>query len=125
MGSAGCAPVLTRSDDRTGLSLCYVVGDVTSNGALVWLRAEPNSQVSLHYSQDPRLAQFFSVGPYPVEKEADYTAVIPLEKLEPATTYYYRAAVANKQAGYVARFTTAPKSDDTAKVSFCFSGDTR
>jgi alkaline phosphatase D len=116
---------LTRSDDRTGLSLCYVVGDVTSNGALVWLRAEPNSQVSLHYSQDPRLAQFFSVGPYPVEKEADYTAVIPLEKLEPATTYYYRAAVANKQAGYVARFTTAPKSDDTAKVSFCFSGDTR
>jgi alkaline phosphatase D len=25
----------------------------------------------------------------------------------------------------VARFTTAPKSDDTAKVSFCFSGDTR
>ena len=92
---------------------------------MVWLRAEPNSQVYLHYSKDPSVGQFSSIGPFPVDRGADYTAVIPLEKLEPATTYYYRAAVAGKQPGYVARFVTAPKPDDAAKVSFCFSGDTR
>ena len=125
IGSAGCAPVLTRTDDRTGLSLCYVVGDVTSNGAMIWLRAEPTSRVYLHYSKDPSFAQFSSIGPYPVNKEADDTAVIPLDRLDPATTYYYRAAVVGKQPGYAARFATAPTPDDTARITFCFSGDTR
>jgi alkaline phosphatase D len=92
---------------------------------MVWLRAEPNSEVFLHYSKEPTLSDFSSIGPFPVEADADYTAVIRLERLEPATTYYYRAAVRGKQPGYVARFVTAPKPGDTAKVSFCFSGDTR
>ena len=92
---------------------------------MVWLRAEPNSQVFLHYSKESSLGDFSSIGPFPVDGEADYTALIKLEKLEPATTYYYRAAVAGKQPGYVARFVTAPKPDDAAKVSFCCSGDTR
>jgi alkaline phosphatase D len=81
--------------------------------------------VYLHYSKDPGLTQFSSVGPYPVDPEADYTVAIPLGELDPATTYYYRAAVAGKHAGYVGRFTTAPNPDEAAKVSFCFSGDTR
>ena len=125
IGQSGCAPALTRSDDGTGLSLCYVAGDVTPDGAMIWLRAEPDSRVFLHYGREPSLGEFSSIGPFPVEKEADYTAVIPLAKLEPATTYYYRAAVAGKQPGYVAHFVTAPKPDDAARVSFCFSADTR
>ncbi len=92
---------------------------------MVWLRAEPNSQVFLHYSKESSLGDFSSIGPFPVDGDADYTALIKLEKLEPATTYYYRAAVAGKQPGYIARFVTAPKPDDAAKVSFCCSGDTR
>jgi alkaline phosphatase D len=92
---------------------------------MVWLRAEPNSQVFLHYSKEASLGDFSSIGPFPVVGDADYTALIKLEKLEPATTYYYRAAVAGKQPGYIARFVTAPKPDDAAKVSFCCSGDTR
>src|SRR5262247_4144648 len=125
MGPSSCAPTLTRTDISTGLSLCYVAGDVTPDGAMVWLRAEPNSQVFLHYSKESSLGDFSSIGPFPVDGEADYTALIKLEKLEPATTYYYRAAVAGKQPGPVARFVTAPKPDDAAKVSFCCSGDTR
>jgi alkaline phosphatase D len=124
-GSSACAPTLTRTDTSTGLSLCYVAGDVTPDKAMVWLRAEPKSQVFLHYGKDPSLGDFSSVGPITVDGSGDDTALFKLEKLEPGTTYYYRASVAGKQPGYVARFVTAPRPDDTAKVSFCFSGDTR
>ena len=92
---------------------------------MVWLRAEPNSQVFLQYSKEPSLSDFVSVGPFLVDRDADDTALIKLEKLEPATTYYYRAALTDKQPGYIARFATAPRPDDAAKVSFCCSGDTR
>lgn len=125
IGQSACAPTLTRTDTSTGLSLCYVAGDVTPDGAMVWLRAEPKSQVFLHYSKESSLGDFSSIGPFPLDGDADCTALIKLEKLEPATTYYYRAAVAGKQPGYIARFVTAPKPDDAAKVSFCCSGDTR
>jgi alkaline phosphatase D len=125
IGPSACAPTLTRTDTSTGLSLCYVAGDVTSAGAIVWLRADPDSQVFLHYGKDPSLSDFSSVGPFPVDRDADHTALIALERLEPATTYYYRALVSGKQPGYIARFVTAPKPDEPAKVSFCCSGDTR
>ncbi len=125
IGQSGCAPALTRTDTTTGLSLCYVAGDVTPDGAMVWLRAEPNSQVFLQYSKEPSLSDFASIGPFPVVRDADDTALIKLEKLQPATTYYYRAVLTGKQPGYIARFVTAPKPDDAAKVSFCCSGDTR
>jgi alkaline phosphatase D len=125
IGQSACSSILSRADARTGLSLCYVVGDVTPDGAMVWLRAEPGSKMFLQYGKDPSLGELSSIGPFSVEKNADNTALIRLENLEPATTYYYRAAVADKQPGYVARFITAPKPEDPATVSFCFSGDTR
>src|SRR5262245_245254 len=125
MGSSACSPILTRTDTTTGLSLCYVVGDMTPDDAMIWLRAEPNSQVLLHYSKESNLDDFSSIGPFPVDEDADCTALIKLEKLEPATTYYYRATMVGKQPGHVARFVTAPRPDDAAKVSFCCSADTR
>jgi alkaline phosphatase D len=60
-----------------------------------------------------------------VDPQADSTAIIPLDKLAPKTRYYYRAAVAGKMPGPIATFVTAPRLDDDAEVSFCFSGDTR
>jgi alkaline phosphatase D len=125
VGNAGCAPALTRIDPGTGLSLGYVAGDVTSDGAIIWVRAAPDSQVFLHYSEDPSLSAFSSIGPYPVDREADFTALINVENLQPASTYYYRVAVSGKQPGHIAQFITAPRPDDAAKVCFCFSADTR
>jgi alkaline phosphatase D len=120
-----CAPALIGSDRDTGLSLCYVAGDVTSDGAIVWLRAEPGSEVVLHYSSDRTFSRFSSAGPFRVDKEADHTVKIELQKLEPGTTYFYYAAVERRKPGYLASFLTAPAPSDAARVSFCFSGDTR
>ena len=121
----GCSAGLIPSHRDTGLSLCYVCGEVTDSGALVWFRADPGSRAVLHYGEDPLLGEFSSTMPVSVDPQADSTAVIPLDKLAPKTRYYYRAAVAGKMPGPIATFVTAPRQDDNAPVSFCFSGDTR
>lgn len=125
LGASGCALVLTRTDSGTGLSLCYAAGDVTHENAVIWLRAGPGSQVALQYGTDPAFGQFSLTAPSTVDPQADFTAQIALEKLLPATRYYYRAAVSDKTPGPVSSFVTAPGADDEAKVSFCFSADTR
>ena len=125
LGQFGCTPSLIRPDKETGLSLGYVCGEVTDDSALVWLRAEPDSRVALHYGTEPRLDEFSSSQLVSVDPKADSTAIIPLTRLSPSTRYYYRALVAGKKPGPIASFRTAPRPNDNAKVSFCFSGDTR
>lgn len=123
--ASACAPVAIKSDASTGLSLGYVAGDVSADGALVWLRADPGSLVSLHYSKDRAFTQYASVGTFPVESGADHTAIIKLDGLDSSSSYFYRAVVAGRSPGPVAKFVTAPLLNDGAKVTFCFSGDTR
>lgn len=125
VGELGCAPALVRTHADTGLSLCYVCGEVTEDSALVWLRAERGRRAALQYGKDPGLNGFTSTELVSVDPNADETAIIPLDKLEPATRYYYRAVIPRKMPGPIASFVTAPRADDHAKVSFCFSGDTR
>jgi len=125
-GPSGCAlPTAGIFDGNTGLSLGTVAGDVTPDGAVVWLRAEPGSSVSLQYGKDPALAASASTPAIQVASENDYTAKIMLGGLEPASVYYYRAAVAGRKPGPIVRFVTAPAPDDAAIVKFCFGGDTR
>jgi alkaline phosphatase D len=124
-GPSSCATPLTPTDLATGLWLGYIVGDVTADSAVVWLRAEPGSKVTLYFGLDPSLGSYSTLGPISVDDFADYTVQFYLEKLAPASVYYYRAVVLGKQPGYVARFVTAPRPEDPKKVVFCFSGDTR
>jgi alkaline phosphatase D len=123
--SSSCAPALLSSDRETGLSLGYVAGEVTENSAVIWLRGEPESLVAMHYGENPGVRDYVSLDPLPVDAGADNTAQFYLEKLEPATRYYYRAVVLGKRPGPVASFVTAPDREDSRKVVFCFSGDTR
>jgi alkaline phosphatase D len=122
---SGCAPIAITTDPYTGLCLGYVSGDVTSDSAIVWLRADPGSRVALHYSKDPGLANPVVVDPVAVAAESDNTAKIEVKGLDAHTTYYYRAAVVGKDPGPMGRFMTAPAPDANDAVKFCFSGDTR
>ena len=125
LSHSACAPVVTAVDQETGLWLDYVAGDVTPDGAVVWLRAENATRVGLQYSKDPALSEFMATDAITVEGDADNTARFQLEGLEPGTVYYYRAYIAGRKPGPIARFVTAPKPDDRAVVQFCFSADTR
>jgi alkaline phosphatase D len=124
-GQSACRTVVTAIDQETRLWLDYVAGDVTADGAVVWLRAEAATRVGLQYGQDPALSQFVSTDSIPVEADRDSTARFQLERLEPGTIYYYRAYIAGRKPGPIARFVTAPKPDDRAVVQFCFSADSR
>ena len=123
--ASSCSPAIIKPDHDTGLWLGCVSGDVRSDSALVWLRAEPGSRVTLRYGNEPGLAQFQTTGVLTVDAGADCTATFCLDGLAPATRYYYQAVVEGRTAGSIASFVTAPRPDDNHKVSFCFSGDTR
>ena len=123
--ASACAPVVVQSDPASGLSLGYISGDVSAESALVWLRADAGSRVSLQFGVDPGFNKFASTTAVAVEPSADDCVQIPLNNLIPATRYFYRAWVSGKTPGPVGSFVTAPRAADNAKVSFCFSGDTR
>lgn len=125
LGPSGCATARNSADSSTGLSLWCVAGDVTDTSALVWLRAEPDSLVTLQFGKDPRLEEYNATSLIAVDPASDHTAKIPLDALQHATRYYYRAAVSGRTPGPISSFVTAPRPDDERKVTFCFSGDTR
>jgi alkaline phosphatase D len=122
---SGCAPSVVEPDPSTGLSLGYVAGEVTPDSALIWLRAEPQSKVAIQYTTHAGFGEFLSTAAHPVDAAADSTVNILLAGLRPSTRYYYRARVAGRAPGAIASFVTAPRPNDSAKVVFCFSGDTR
>jgi alkaline phosphatase D len=105
--------------------LGYISGDVTHQSALIWLRADAGSRVSLQFAEEPSFRQFNSTMATAVDPGADHSAIIPLDRLRPATRYYFRGLVSGKTPGPIASFVTAPAPADDAKVVFCFSGDTR
>jgi alkaline phosphatase D len=121
----GCGALLSTEDTDAGLSLGCMTGDVTSDGAVVWLRSDAARVAVLQYGKDASLSEPMTVSPIAPEPERDNTARVILEGLQPATVYYYRGIVEGKRPGPIGRFVTAPKPDDTAVVKFSFSGDTR
>ena len=125
LAGSACAPVAFQSDPGSGLPLGYISGDVTAESALVWLRADPGSRVSLQFGVEPGFNEFTSTPIVAVEPSADYCVHIPLDNLNPARRYYYRAQVSGKTPAPVGSFVTAPRPGDNTKVQFCFSGDTR
>lgn len=122
---SGCGTVVVPSDPTTGLSLGYVSGDVTHQSALIWLRADAGSRVSLQFAEQPNFTEAKSTTAIAVDPGTDNSAIMALDNLRPATRYYYRALNAGRAPGPTASFVTAPAPTDDAKVVFCFSGDTR
>lgn len=123
---AGALPAeVAEGNDDDGLSFSCAAGDVTSSGAVIWLRAQEEGLVSVHYGREPSLQEFKATPPLKVAPESDFTARILLGGLRPKTGYFYRAALRGKKPGPIGRFVTAPLPDDPADVSFAFSGDSR
>ncbi|MBI2088744.1 MAG: alkaline phosphatase D family protein [Deltaproteobacteria bacterium] len=123
--SLAAVPEIPELFDAAGLPFGMAAGDVTPHGAIVWLRADGESEVSVHYGTEPSLRAFRATNPLRVSETADFTAKISIEGLEPRTAYFYRGAVSGKKPGPISRFVTAPKPWETASVRFAFSGDSR
>ncbi len=121
----GCSQPDNKAVEGTGLTFACAVGDVTEDEVIVWLRAERESSVSVHYGSKPGLKKYRSSQNVRVTLNSDFTAHIPISGLKPKTTYYYRAIVAGRAPGPVCKFLTAPRRNDLVDVKFAFGGDTK
>lgn len=69
-------------------------GDVTDQSAIIWSRANKNSQMNVMYDTDPGFKNPTLVNTNNiVNSTTDYTSAIRLQLLEPNTIYYYRARI--------------------------------
>lgn len=118
------------------------VGDVTSHGALVWVRTDGPAMVQVEWAP-PSVWETISrmaTAVAPVARtarltttaETDYTVSIPLEGLVPSTRYRYHVlagrtgeAKNHLEAKLAAKgeFTTLPDATASVPVRFAWSGD--
>lgn len=118
------------------------VGDVTSQGALLWVRTEGPASVQVEWAPptvwDATVKMATAVAPVArtarmtTGPETDFTVTIPLEGAVPATRYRYHVLVSRAGEGAAeghaavaaqGEFTTLPDARRSAPVRFAWSGD--
>jgi alkaline phosphatase D len=114
------------------------VGDVTSQSALLWLRTEGFQAVQIEWASVAawelmsKMATIRSPAPrtavFVTSADRDYTLTIPLDGLASATRYRYHVLVGQAQGEALTvaargEFTTLPDAENSAPVTFAWSGD--
>ena len=114
------------------------VGDVTNQSALLWLRTEGPQAVQIEWASVgawelmSKMATIRSPAArttvFVTKADRDYTLTIPLDGLASATRYRYRVLVDQAQGEALTlaargEFTTLPDAENSAPVTFAWSGD--
>jgi phosphodiesterase/alkaline phosphatase D-like protein len=99
--------------------LLVAVGDVGPRSALLWLRVPGPvpTRLEVGAAGDPSVRRL-EVAPAP---EADFTAKVRIDGLDPGTRYAYRVRWQAETVG--AEFVTAPEAGVAAPVTLLWSGD--
>mgnify|MGYP001814831440 FL=1 len=102
-----------------------MVGTVTEHEAHIWLRLSGEYPVVVEYGTDFEMTAFESSQPIVSKKSSDYTIVVTLDALEPATEYFYRVLVNGKGDKYLKehppfRFKTAPEDGTAASFRIAY-----
>ena len=111
-------PTLAAAADRDAdgyprLMQGPMVGAVSPNTAMIWLRTTGEYEISVQYATDFEMASAQTSEPVVARKANDYVVVVTLEGLAPATEYFYRVLVNGAGDKYLKeypafRFSTAP-----------------
>jgi alkaline phosphatase D len=99
--------------------LLVTVGDVTASSAVLWARGPSEGLLRVEYG--PPGAPPAGSATLVAARRQDLTARVLLTGLRPATRYAYRVRSGGETAG--GEFATAPAPDDSASVTFLWSGD--
>jgi len=102
-----------------------MVGVVGPTEAKIWVRTSGEFPVTIQYAATPDFASFLETEPVVVRKADDYTAVITVSGLEPATEYIYRITADGIPDRYLKmlkplRFETAPVPGSDADLRIVF-----
>jgi alkaline phosphatase D len=126
IASPTAAPTAGRNDiGYPRLMQGPMVGAVTESDARIWLRTSGEYPVVVEYGTDFELRSFNATEPFVSKKANDYTLVVTLEGLEPATEYFYRIRVNGEGDKYLDefspfRFKTAPPNGTAADFRAAF-----
>jgi alkaline phosphatase D len=102
-----------------------MVGAVAPTQAKIWVRTSGEYEIAIEYARDFEMRSPTISGSVVAQKANDYTLVITLDGLEPATEYFYRVLVNGEGDKYLKefpafRFTTSPRegTPTTFRVAF-------
>jgi alkaline phosphatase D len=101
--------------------LLVAVGDVTSTGAVLWLRGPAPGEARVRYRPATAGADSAASLSVALGRASDLTAKVRLTGLAPGTRYAYRVESAGEAVD--GEFATAPPADTPARVKFLWSGD--
>ena len=118
------------------------VGDISAQKALLWLRTDGPASVQIEWATVSRwerasklatvMAPVSRTASITTTAETDYTLIIPLEDLIPATRYRYHVLVGSADQtirrlsaslAAMGEFTTLQDDKTSATVTFAWSGD--
>lgn len=97
-------------------------GDVTSDSAILWTRAEVDGSVTADIATDDAFLDGVIEAEGETSEERDFTVKVKIEDLAPDTRYYYRFRT-QEATSAVGTFITAPEDDASAPLRFVFTGD--
>jgi alkaline phosphatase D len=121
-------PFLSRAGDRPAITHGIQSGDVSSEGAVVWARADRPSRMRVEFSTSESFRDSLGTVFADALPDSDYTAKAGLEGLPAGQEIFYRIAMQNLDEPtiigepMVGRFRSSPV--DRRDVSFCWSADT-
>jgi alkaline phosphatase D len=120
-------PHLSRAADRPAVTHGVQSGDVSTDGGMVWARADRPSQMLVEVSTTESFRDVRALPPIAALPESDFTAKMLLENLPAGQDIFYRVKFRDLSHpdivgdAAVGRFRTAPA--DRRDVSFVWGGD--
>ena len=107
-----------------------MVGAVTDTQVKIWVRTSGAFTAAVVYDLTPEFTSPKETEPVMVNKTDDYTAVITISDLEPATEYFYEIRVDGIKDRYLKklkplRFHTAPRVGEAADLRIAFGSGSK
>jgi alkaline phosphatase D len=128
-GTVGLAtPRLSRAADRPKIAGGIASGDVSTDSAVIWARADRPARMQVEYSSVESFKTVLGAASSEALPDRDFTSKLLLDGLPPGQDIFYRVRFEDiAESGIlgetqVGHFRTAPV--EPASVSFVWSGDT-
>ena len=98
-----------------------VVGGVTSNSARFWVRLSAAAEINVELSSSKSFSAVIKGIPVTASSESDYSGIVDVQGLQPATKYYYNVLANDIKIDSVERyFSTFPVEGTSSTFSFAF-----
>jgi alkaline phosphatase D len=120
-------PYLSRAADRPAVTHGVQSGDVSTDGGVVWARADRPSQMLVEISTSESFREVRALPPVAALPESDFTAKMLLENLPAGQDIFYRIKFRDLShpdisgEAITGRFRTAPA--DRRDINFVWGGD--